>query len=134
MECNFQVDELAMIANALEFYRDHMARDVDLTADNHNLARYFQLCADGADKVLTLVRAQLGLPEKPWIYASAVAQTAQEIEGSCEGCMHIDCELDERPCSECCRLDRVDRYEEEDPTLADVFPELHGGKDANHET
>lgn len=52
-------------------------------------------------------------------------QTAQEIEGSCEGCMHIDCERDERPCSECCRLDRVDRYEEEDPTLADVFPD-HG--------
>lgn len=50
-------------------------------------------------------------------------QTAQEIEGSCEGCMHIDCEWDERPCSECCRLDRVDRYEEEDPTLADVFPD-----------
>lgn len=61
-------------------------------------------------------------------------RTAQEIEGSCEGCMHIDCERDERPCSDCCRLDRVDRYEEEDPTLADVFPELHGGKDANHET
>lgn len=52
--------------------------------------------------------------------------TAQEIEGSCEGCMHIDCERDERPCSECCRLDRADRYEEEDETLADVFPELHG--------
>lgn len=52
--------------------------------------------------------------------------TAQEIEGSCDGCMHIDCERDERPCSECCRLNRVDRYEQEDPTLADVFPELHG--------
>lgn len=50
-------------------------------------------------------------------------QTAQQIEGSCEGCMHIDCERDERPCSECCRLDRVDRYEREDPTLADVFPD-----------
>lgn len=60
--------------------------------------------------------------------------TAQEIEGSCDGCMHIDCERDERPCSECCRLDRVDRYEQEDETLADVFPELHGGKDADHET
>lgn len=52
-------------------------------------------------------------------------QNAQEIEGTCEGCMHIDCERDERPCSECCRLDRVDRYEQEDETLADVFPELH---------
>lgn len=61
-------------------------------------------------------------------------QTAQEIEGSCEGCMHTDCERDERPCSECCRLDRVDRYEQEDETLADVFPELHSGKDADHET
>lgn len=60
--------------------------------------------------------------------------TAQEIEGSSDGCMHIDCERDERPCSECCRLNRVDRYEQEDPTLADVFPELHGGKDADHET
>lgn len=60
--------------------------------------------------------------------------TAQEIEGSCDGCMHIDCERDERPCSECCRLDRVDRYEQEDETLADVFPELHSGKDADHET
>lgn len=63
----------------------------------------------------------------------ADGQSAQEIEGSCEGCMHIDCELDERPCSECCRPDRVDRYEQEDETLADVFPELHGGKDADHE-
>lgn len=60
--------------------------------------------------------------------------TAQEIEGTCKGCMHIDCERDERPCSECCRLDREDRYEEEDPTLADVFPELHGEKDADHES
>lgn len=60
--------------------------------------------------------------------------TAQEIEGSCAGCMYIDCERDERPCSECCRLDRADRYEEEDETLADVFPELHSGKDADHET
>lgn len=53
------------------------------------------------------------------------SQTAQEIEGSCEGCMHIDCERDERPCSECCRLDRVDRYEQEDPTLADVFADYN---------
>lgn len=60
--------------------------------------------------------------------------TAQGIGGSCDGCMHIDCERDERPCSECCCLNRVDRYEQEDPTLADVFPELHGGKDADHET
>lgn len=64
MECNFQVDELAMIASALEFYRDHMARDVELTADNHNLALYFQQLADGADRILTLVQAQLGLPEE----------------------------------------------------------------------
>lgn len=53
------------------------------------------------------------------------AQDAQQIEGGCEGCMHIDCERDERPCSECCRLDRADRYEEEDETLADVFPDLN---------
>lgn len=55
----------------------------------------------------------------------ADGQAAQQIEGGCEGCMHIDCERDERPCSECCRLDRADRYEEEDETLADVFPDLN---------
>lgn len=81
MECNFQVDELATIAAALEFYRDHMARDVELTADNRNLARYFQLCADGANSVLTSVRARLGLPEKPWKGVEPNSKTAQEIEG-----------------------------------------------------
>lgn len=125
MECNFQVEELATIAAALEFYRDHMARDVELTADNRNLARYFQLCADGANGVLTSVRARLGRPEKPWKDVEPNSKTAQEIEGSCEGCMHIDCERDERPCSECCRLDRVDRYEQEGETLADVFPDYN---------
>lgn len=134
MENNFQPADLAVIANALEYYRDYMMQDIELSADHPNIARYFRRCAEDANKVLQSVRAELGLPEKPWKYADVVAQTAQEIEGSCDGCMHIDCERDERPCSECGRLDRVDRYEEEDPTLADVFPELHGGKDADHET
>lgn len=45
---------------------------------------------------------------------------------SCEGCMYFDYERDERPCCECSRLPgRVDRYVEEDETLADAFPSLH---------
>lgn len=63
----------------------------------------------------------LNIPENPC--DSEGSLNAQEIEGSGNGCMHIDCERDERPCSECCRLDRVDRYEQEDPTLSDVFPD-----------
>lgn len=73
-----------------------------------------------------LKAAQQRLNELHAVREQISAQDAQQIEGSCEGCMHIDCERDERPCSECCRLDRADRYEEEDETLADVFPELHG--------
>lgn len=93
MENNFQPADLAVIANALEYYRDYMMQDIELSADHPNIARYFRRCAEDANKVLQSVRAELGLPEKPWKYADVVAQTA-----------------------------------------ADVFPELHGGKDADHET
>ncbi len=80
-------------------------------------------------------------------------QTAQEIEGSCEGCMHFKCEYTEFPCCDCCRASRDDRYEknsqssidvsllgtygEEIPSgerLCDFYPTLHSGEDANHET
>lgn len=74
----------------------------------------------------------LNIPGKPC--DSEGSLNAQEIEGSCEGCMNSDCDADDFPCSECCRLDRADHYEQEALTAADVSPELHGGKDADHET
>lgn len=127
-----QFGDLVVIAAALERYRDYMAKDIELSADHPNIARYFQRCANDADRVLKYVRAQLGLPEKPWKNTETAGLTSQEIEGGCEGCAYFDYERDERPCCECSRLPgRVDRYVEEDETLADAFPSLH---EENNET
>lgn len=113
-------DRLLVVITSLRRYVAEMEESIPRTDPKHaNILKTKQHELEEAKKALEYYR-------NLFIHRDfRKLQTAQEIEGTCEGCMHIDCERDERPCSECCRLDRVDRYEEEDPTLADVFPTLH---------
>lgn len=122
-------NRILVVITSLKDYIASLEESIPRTDPKHaNILKMKQTDLEEAKKALDYYR-------KLFIYGDfRELQAAQEIEGSCEGCMHIDCERDERPCSECCRLDRVDRYEQEDETLADVFPELHGGKDADYET
>lgn len=122
-------ERLLVLIDALKCFIDDLEESIPRTDPKHtNILAWKQRNLEEAKKALVYYR-------NLFVHGDfRKLQTAQEIEGTCEGCMHIDCERDERPCSECCRLDRVDRYEQEDETLADVFPELHSGKDADHET
>lgn len=123
-------DRLLVVIGALKCFIGDLEESIPRTDPKHaNILAWKQRNLEEAKKAFEYYR-------NLFVHGDfKVLRAAQEIEGSCEGCMHIDCERDERPCCECSRLPgRVDRYEKEDETLADVFPELHGGKDADHET
>lgn len=114
-------DRLLVVIGALKYFIGDLEESIPWTDPKHaNILAWKQRNLEEAKKAFEYYRN---------LFVNGdfkVLRAAQEIEGSCEGCMHIDCERDERPCCECSRLPgRVDRYEKEDETLADAFPTLH---------
>lgn len=84
MENNLNLEnsyDLMVIANALEYYRDSMAKDIQLSADHPNIARYFRKCAEDADRVRKVVETRLGLDPKPWKMDWPEFTEPQEVAG-----------------------------------------------------